>query len=236
MIYRGLIHFHSQYSYDSILSIKKIVEFAIKEKLNFLILTDHDTINGAVALKKYIDDNNYNIEVIIAAEYNTEYGDIVALNISKEIMNMKFDLFIDEVKKQNGLLFFPHPYKGHKNIEYIAKNVDAIEVFNSRTDDESNKKALILSNKYNKLKYYATDAHSYTSLKNCIIEFKKDGTLVESLQNSIINPCDTKKTYYIEVLYSQFIKSFKNKDLILFKSLVKNLLFNIIKLKIHQRV
>ena len=50
-MYRGLIHFHSCYSYDSILSIKNIVSFAIENDLNFLILTDHDNINGSKVLK-----------------------------------------------------------------------------------------------------------------------------------------------------------------------------------------
>jgi predicted metal-dependent phosphoesterase TrpH len=235
-MYRGLIHFHSEYSYDSILSIKSIVNFALKENLNFLVLTDHDSIKGAIELSKYINKHNYNIEVIISAEYNTEYGDIIALNINKEIENMNFNSFINEVKKQNGLLFFPHPYKGHANIEHIAEKVDFIEIFNSRTDNMSNEKALNLASKYNKLIYYATDAHNYSSLKNCILEFKKDGTLIESLKNNTIMKCNQRKSYYIEVLYSQFIKSFKKKDLYLFKQLIRSLLVNIIKLNINKKI
>jgi len=235
-MYRGLIHFHSKYSYDSILTIKKIANFALKENCNFLILTDHDTIKGSVALQKYINKHNYNIEVLIAAEYNTDCGDIIALNINREIEDMRFDFFIEEVKRQNGLLLLPHPYKGHINLEYIVEKVDFIEVFNSRTDINSNEKALILAKKYNKLVYYATDAHNYNSLKNCILEFKKNGTLIESMQNSSMVPVGKNKTYYIEVLYSQFIKSFKNKDFSLFKKLIKILLVYIIKFNLFRKV
>jgi predicted metal-dependent phosphoesterase TrpH len=235
-MYRGLIHFHSSFSYDSLLSIKNIVNFALKNNLNFLILTDHDTINGSIALKDYIDNNNYNIEVLISAEYNTEYGDIIALNINKEIVNMKFDLFVSEVKEQNGLLLFPHPYKGHKHIDYISTKVDLIEVFNARTDDVSNEKAYHLAENKNIRKYYSADAHNYASLKNSIIEFKNKGSLIESLTQSEIKQVSRVKSYYIEIIYSQFIKAIKLKNLSLLKSLMINLIINTIKFKILRKV
>jgi predicted metal-dependent phosphoesterase TrpH len=235
-MYRGLIHFHSKYSYDSILSIKSIVNFALKENLNFLVLTDHDAISGSIALKEYINKNNYNIEVLISAEYNTEYGDIIALNINSEIKNMEFDLFVNEVKEQNGLLLLPHPYKGHKHIDYISTRVDLIEVFNARTDDISNEKAYRLAETNNIRKYYSTDAHNYASLKNSIIEFKNKGSLVESLTQSEIKQVSSIKSYYIETIYSQFIKAIKLKNLFLLKSLMINLIISTIKFKILRKV
>lgn len=235
-MYRGLIHFHSKYSYDSILSIDKIVDFAIKENLNFLVLTDHESIEGSLALKDYISQNNYDIKVIIAAEYNTSYGDIIALNIYKEIKNMEFDSFIEEVKKQKGLILFPHPYKGHKNINYIASKVDFIEVFNSRTDDMSNDKAFDLANRFQKNVYYASDAHNYNSLGNSIIEFEKVGTFLKSLRYSKITQSTRKKTYYMEVFYSQIIKSFKNKNIRLLINLLISFIKSTLKMKLFQRI
>lgn len=235
-MYRGLIHFHSEFSYDSILSIKKIVDFAIMKNLNFLVLTDHETLKGSFALKAYIEKNNYDIEVIIAAEYNTSYGDIIALDVDQEIENMEFDNFIKEVKKQKGLILFPHPYKGHKNTDYIASKVDFIEVFNSRTDDMSNDKALDLANRFQKKIYYASDAHNYNSLGNSIIEFEKVGTFFESLKYSKITQCTRKKTYYVEVLYSQLIKSFKHKNTGLFKNLLMSFVKRTVKMKLFQRI
>ncbi len=235
-MYRGLIHFHSEYSYDSITSIKSIVKFSLKSNLNFLVLTDHDTIKGSIELKKYIEKNNIPIEVIIAAEYNTEYGDIIALGINKEILNMKFDLFVDEVRENNGLLLFPHPYKGHINIEYIAQKVDMIEAFNSRTDDKSNDKALKLSYKYNKPVYYASDAHNYNNFKNCIIEFNKNDSFLNSVMNNNIFPHNKHKTKYFEVLYSQYIKSLKTRNLKLFIQMSKSLLLSCAKFRIVKSI
>jgi len=235
-MYRGLIHFHSIYSYDSITSIKDIVDFALKYNLNFLVLTDHNTIEGSNKLKRYIETYKYNIEIIIASEYCTEYGDIIALNIYKEIIDMNFDNFINEVKKQNGLLLFPHPYKGHNNIELIVKKVDMIEVFNSRTDEKSNEMALNLANKYNKPIYYATDAHNKYALKNSIIEFKKEDTFIKSLLKNNIYIKNKNKSYYIEVIYSQLIKSIKHKKLKLFISMIRRLLILILKFNLFKKV
>ncbi len=235
-MYKGLIHFHSCYSYDSILNIEEIVVFAVKNKLNFLVLTDHDNIEGSIKLKQYIEKNSMDIEVLVAAEYNTEYGDIIALGIKYEIINMKFNFFVDEVKKQNGILLFPHPYKGHKNIDVIAKEVDMIEIFNARTDDMNNQKAVDLAQKYNKPFYYATDAHNYKSLQNGIIEFKKQGNFIESLLKSKIIIKSKNKSYLWETYLSQYIKSFKEKNIKLFILLIVRSIKNTLLLKIFRKI
>ena len=120
---KGVIHFHSNYSYDSINSLDSIIDKAIAEELDFLILTDHDTAYGSLALKRRVAEREAHLIVPMAAEYKTEYGDIIAAFISHEIQDMSFINFIEQVKKQNGVLLLPHPYEGHpKNlIETIAK-------------------------------------------------------------------------------------------------------------------
>ena len=47
--------------------LNQLLIFALKEKAKFLILTDHDTIKGSQNLKEYVAENNYDIEVLIAA-------------------------------------------------------------------------------------------------------------------------------------------------------------------------
>ncbi len=235
-MYRGLIHFHSEYSYDSILKIESIINFAKKHSLNFLILTDHETIEGAKALKENIVKQNLDIEIILAAEYKTSLGDIIALGIETEITNMNFDNFIRQVKQQNGILLFPHPYKGHKKINYIAEKVDLIEVFNARTDDKSNEKALLLANKYQKNIYYATDAHNYNSLENAILEFKKLESFKQSILNTQIKQVTNKKSFEYEIVFSQFIKSYKSKSIKLFIYLIAKTIKKSIFLQFFKRI
>lgn len=233
-MYRGLIHFHSYYSYDSILSMKQIINFALKNDLNFLVLTDHDTINGSLELKEYVKKNKIELEIIIAAEYKTEYGDVIALDIDFEITDMNFDNFVLEVKKQNGLILFPHPYVGHINIDKIAKYSDLIEIFNSRIDDINNHKAAELAKKYNKFVYFASDAHTEMSLKNSIIEFEKCASFKESLLKSKVNQITNYKNYNFEIIYSQLIKSVKHRNFRLFYSVMKRIIKQLITVRLFK--
>lgn len=219
-MYRGLVHFHSLFSYDSMTTIESIVSFAINNNINFLILTDHDKIEGAKSLQSYVAKKNLDIEVIIAAEYKTNLGDVIAVGINSQIIDMEFELFINEVRKQGGVILFPHPYAGHKEIEKIAAAADMIEVFNSRVTDELNEKAMDLAKRHNKPIYYSSDAHSASELKNSIIEFDKCGNLINSLMRSSIRRKTVIKTLRYQVVFSQLIKSFKKRDLKLLVSYV----------------
>lgn len=234
-MFRGLIHFHSSYSYDSTLSIIDICKFARENDLNFLILTDHEKIAGSIELKNYCSKNELEIEVIEAAEYKTDYGDVIAVGIKSEICCTNFYEFVRQVRKQDGLILFPHPYVGHKNVEEIAKFADLIETFNSRVSDSLNEKAAALSAKFNKPSYCSSDAHTFYSLKNSIIEFDKCGTIIESLQRSNIRQITRFKTFEIEVIYSQLVKSIKKRDFKLLAAQIKKVFILVLKFKLFKR-
>jgi len=149
----------------------------------------------------------------LAAEYCTEYGDVIAINIEKEIKDMQFDKFISSVRAQGGYILFPHPYVGHKNIEKIAENSDFIEVFNSRVSSDKNKKSEELAKKYSKIPYFSSDAHNKKSLKNGIVTFKKEDTLIESMLKNEMSLASADKTFLYEIYLSQIIKSIKQKNI-----------------------
>jgi len=225
MRYKGIVHLHSKYSYDSNLRIEKIVEFALKNQLNFIILSDHDSIAGSLQLKKIIEQNKLNIIVPVAAEYKTTDGDLIALFIKKEITTKNTIDFVNEVRKQNGLVFLPHPYKGHKHIDELAGMVDAIEIFNSRNDHDIDAKASQLANKLNKPYYYSSDAHLYTNLKDCIIGFQSPFGLKKALLTADVRPINLYRTNKCFIIYTQIIKAIKNKD---YKLLLKSICYFII--------
>jgi len=75
---RGVIHCHSHYSFDSTTSISTYLRIAKRHQLDFIILTDHDTIAGASALKAAAAESMPDLEVPLAAEYLTDEGDVIA--------------------------------------------------------------------------------------------------------------------------------------------------------------
>jgi len=55
---KGIVHFHSEYSYDSLSAIDKILDRSLSLNLEFLILTDHDTVDGSIHLRERIKERN----------------------------------------------------------------------------------------------------------------------------------------------------------------------------------
>ncbi|HLD46165.1 MAG TPA: hypothetical protein VJC18_12090, partial [bacterium] len=159
-----------------------MARWANAQKLDFLVLTDHDSIQGSLALKKHCNENHLNIEVPLSAEYQTEYGDVIAMGIHKEIESRKYAAFVREVREQGGLLLLPHPYVGHKNINQLAEDVDMIEVFNARCRNVDNIRAMDLAKKHGKGMCYAGDAHSLNELENCIVVLNQHGEFLSAVK------------------------------------------------------
>jgi predicted metal-dependent phosphoesterase TrpH len=238
---KGIIHFHSQYSYDSILSVSKIARLSVENDLEFAILTDHNTINGSLSLKDYIKKNKLDIIVPIAAEYQTEYGDIIAAFIKEEIEERSFLPFIQRVKDQNGLLFLPHPYFNHKRTDFIAEYVDFIEVFNSRKDQDQNMRAFNLARKHNKKTFFGSDAHSAKDLMNAIISIDRNGydrkpsaisddsDLKTLLLESDLKCLETINSKTIDIVSSQYVKAFKTKNPKLFFDLTRSVMNSLLR-------
>jgi predicted metal-dependent phosphoesterase TrpH len=221
--YKGIMHFHSRYSFDSFLTIKKIVKLALLHDLNFLLLTDHDTIAGSEQLRKEIENRGLPIEAPIAAEYHTEYGDVIAAFITAEIYERRFDFFVREVKKQGGLLLLPHPYRSHREIDKLAEAVDLIEIFNPRVRAEENEKAGQLARKYKKRAYYGSDMHLESEFTNSMVRFKKVGNLEDSLLQSSISSINLKSAGEQGLILSQAIKALKQGKIRLLFSQLKSL-------------
>lgn len=206
------LHIHSKYSFDSILEPKKIIKVAKKRGLHGVAITDHNTIKGGLEAKKINKDQHF--LVIVGSEISTEISDISGLFLSKEIKSRNSIEVIEEIKEQGGLVVLPHPYRGHKLSEKIVKRVDAIEVFNARSNKENNKKAVKLAEKYNKPIIAGSDAHfaSEIGFAKVYINTTFFKNIKSSLLSNKIEITGNQSPYYLEYM-SQIIKSIKNREL-----------------------
>tara|TARA_B100001057_G_C22635373_1_gene866043 strand:+ start:252 stop:974 length:723 start_codon:yes stop_codon:yes gene_type:complete len=218
---KGVIHFHSEYSHDSVNSLDAIIDEAVSNDLDFLILTDHENIEGSIRLKNRVLERGLDIIVPVAAEYKTNYGDVIAAFINKDIKNMDFNSFVNEVRDQKGIIILPHPFEGHseERLEEIVQKVDLVEIYNPRCTHIQDKKAKDLAIKYGKSTYYGSDAHLKKELCNVIVSIDCEH-FEESLKNSLlekpIRPLIFSKTIYRFITYSQIIKAFKRKSIRIF--------------------
>jgi hypothetical protein len=151
------LHVHSTYSADSLATPKDIVRVARKKGLDGVAVTDHDTIMGGLETKKACSDRGF--IVIVGEEISTEKGDIIGLFLEKEIKSRLCADVIKEIHSQGGIAILPHPLKHHELDESLLAGIDAVEIFNSRTSNDKNSKALMLAKKYSKPMVAGSDAH-----------------------------------------------------------------------------
>lgn len=165
----GDLHIHSKYSYDSLMEPRKILKFCKRLGYNIISITDHDCITGALEAKKY--EKEFGINVIIGEEIKTDAGDIIGLNINEKLKSFEWTEVLDEIKGQDGISVFPHPFRGHKNIEDIANKADLIEIRNSHSKLNDDIKASDLALKLNKPPVVGSDAHISSEIGNAIMRF-----------------------------------------------------------------
>ncbi len=193
------LHTHTNYSKCSNLKPDVLLKTAKKRKLNGIAVTDHNTIKGALKVKKINKDRNF--EVIMGEEISSNVGDVLAYYIKKPIRSTNFFDIIDGVRKQNGLIVIPHPFrtsikpKFRLSLEKIKNKIDGIECFNARMLPGDNKKADKIAIRLNIAKTAGSDAHfkfeigrAYTIL---------NGNLRKALKNKKTNVAGT-------ILYGPF--------------------------------
>lgn len=179
-------HIHSNYSFDSILPVKKIINIAKRKKIDCIAITDHGTIHGAIEARKNPDKK---LMIITGSEIRTEFGDIIGLFLNEDIRSRIFFEVIDEIKSQGGMIVAPHPYKSH--IRDYLKYVDVIEVTNARISENLNKKAYEYSVKNNIPGIGSSDAHMGYEIGKIQTVYSHPVNNEEDLRREIIrNNCE----------------------------------------------
>ena len=183
------LHVHSSYSMDGKISIKEIIKYAKKQKLNGLAITDHNTIKGGlIGLKEVANSNDF--IVIPGIEISTNSGHLIGLNLREDIPKHLSPIETKEkIVSLGGICIIPHPYRifsgiRTKNIKAID-SFDCIEVFNSRCTKTQNKKALMLADKINKCKIGGSDAHLSYEIGRSYTVFETNSYNIDDLIQEI---------------------------------------------------
>jgi predicted metal-dependent phosphoesterase TrpH len=182
------IHIHSYYSPCSRNRPEDILKAAKKSGLNGIAITDHHSLKAYSILKKLNKDKNF--EIIPGEEITTEYGDVLALYITKEIKSRKLLEVLKEIHAQGGISIIPHPYrpmpwtKLRFPLEKLKGKIDAIEVVNSRNTISANNKAKKMAETLKISETGSSDAHTIFDIGKAYTLFdKKEKTLRNALKN-----------------------------------------------------
>lgn len=157
------LHTHSLASPDGSITeaqYKKMLEGG----LDYIAVTDHNTINFALQLRKALGER-----IIVGEEIKAIEGEIIGLYLTEEIpARMSALETVKAIKGQGGLVYIPHPFEARrkglqpKALGAIAEFVDIIEVQNGRAVFENESlKAEAWATRHQVAGAASSDAHGW---------------------------------------------------------------------------
>ncbi len=190
---------------------------ARKRRLDIIGVTDHGTIRGGLETQKMSRKLASDVVVVVGAEIHTNAGDLVGLFLNEEIQGHNIEVVIDEIRTQDGLVFLPHPFKGHDiaQIQSVLDRIDLVEFLNARAPLTPDESQIVAS--WNIPFVSSSDAHLAREIGLCRTEIQslqvKDD--LETVKKSLTNLSKQilKGSFsppYFETM-SQLIKSIKTK-------------------------
>ena len=230
---KGLIHFHSKYSFDCYTPVTELIKQSKKIGLNGFAITDHSTISGVIEAKKINKDNNFII--IVGCEITLDNGgEVLGLFLNENIKSSSFYEVYDEIKDQDGVVILPHPFRSFKkNIEILNEKmlskIKIIEGINSGNTPEENQKAINLAKQKGLIMTAGSDAHHFSGVGKAYTIFNnKDDDLKKQLIDGNIrifgdthNTWDRKREFFNRELNSKNFKKIYKKTIDNFKRKIK---------------
>jgi predicted metal-dependent phosphoesterase TrpH/glycosyltransferase involved in cell wall biosynthesis len=188
------LHMHTNHSHDCATPVDKLLETAKERGLGAIAVTDHNEISGALEARERADG----IKVIVAEEIKTkDQGEVIGLFIEEKIpRGLSLEETIASIRRQNGLVYVPHPFdRMHSVPDYehlvdVVEDIDAIEVFNPRVAFSAfNEEAERFARKYRIVAGAGSDSHvpqGLGSVKIAMRDFDGPEEFLESLRDADI--------------------------------------------------
>ena len=128
---------HSHFSPDSEVSPEAMAKRCADVGLDYVAVTDHNSIEGSVAVKAIAPFN-----VIIGEEVGSAAGEITGLFLKETIpAGLTALQTVERIKDQGGLVSIPHPFDRFRShvidkaaLHEIIPYIDIVEGFNSRNN------------------------------------------------------------------------------------------------------
>ncbi len=133
-LYRGVFHVHSVYSHDSQASLDFIRKTARKAGLDFVVVTDHNTLEGMHHYKKAGDFSSPLL--IFGNEISTVDGHLIALGVHELTPGDRTsENLINWIHGQGGYAVLAHPTGKKKPwTHWQVQDWDGMEVYNFADD------------------------------------------------------------------------------------------------------
>ncbi len=133
----GCIHVHSEYSYDSNVPVKKIIQLAKKTDLDYITINDHSNMKAA---NETSVKNEKSLTVIVGSEINDKERNnhLLVYNTDKIIKDKTVEEYLREYTRSDAITFAAHPVDTRRSKEFRSYNwtsedvsdFDGLEIWN----------------------------------------------------------------------------------------------------------
>ena len=190
------LHMHTDHSSDCATPVETLLATAREAGLGAIAITDHNEVSGAFAAAEIADD--FGVKVIIAEEVKTaEQGEVIGLFLTEKIeRGMTMAETIAEIRRQDGLVYVPHPFdRLHSVPDYehlldMVEDIDILEVFNPRVALSAfNEEAERFAAKYRIVPGAGSDSHvaqGLGSVMTRVHDFDGPEEFLESMRDADI--------------------------------------------------
>ena len=168
------LHLHSRYSHDGQSTLQELIDRSAECGLGRIALTDHNTVEGALALAKIAPDL-----AIVGEEAKTREGEVIGLFISRRVPPyMRAEDAMDMIHEMGGLTYVPHPLDRHRSnfsaerMVELASRIDIIETYNAWCEPAENQAAARLALELEKVSATGSDAHAAAELGRSWMEIE----------------------------------------------------------------
>lgn len=206
-------HSHTRYSADSITSIDNLISAARKRGLDRLVVTDHNSIQGALEAYAAAPDL-----IIVGEEVQTTQGEFLAVFVTKEVpRGLEPMEALTRLKDQGAFISISHPFDPRRSgwtletLEQLAHLVDAIETRNARVfSPDYNTRAEKFAATHHLPGTAGSDAHHPSEIGR-VYSLVPEFTDAESLRSSIARGQNCGRSSFPAVhLYSAWARIVKS--------------------------
>lgn len=181
------LHCHTVASIDGLISYQSLLRTARAIGLDAIAVTDHDTVQGALAARELArrSDSETRLEIIVGEERTLDDGShLIGLFLQEAIRARSLPEVLQEVDGQGGLCLIPHPFRkkdgllrnGLEPLRHFEGRTGGFEYFSAKCSYEENRRAADLLRGTHLGPFVGSDAHYECDLGESINEISISGT------------------------------------------------------------
>lgn len=184
---RAITHAHTLHSWDSRTSIRRTVNALEAADVQLALITDHNSYDGARRCRAEAKRRELAIRIPTAAEIRTDRGDVIVVFDHDDPPPVSdlvtWESLPERVRDSGGLIWIPHPYQSHTEVEELAEAADVVEIFNARCSTRQNERAVELCARTGTVPAYGTDAHRAVELTRWTVTYPGGlGSVLDTLR------------------------------------------------------